>query len=275
MLKKYQPGRPDFLINTDWGIPSDQLSKEAAESSGLKIFHGRWVTKTEKKQLQDEQNAYCTIRIIGCLLILLALSVAINIGQISQGIFLSTFLIVLYGLVVVACGIGLIRFAHFARYLAILIFISFFVLPFTPLLADEKGAPLLTVLGVMGLYYLLRRTARKIFSPFSKENADETKNKSSIVRKGIYLIILCMAVFAGYFAYDMSQAKRMTADACLRATKGMSLEDYLSNFSKNDYIIIRRTEYIILVPERGMGRNYCSVSHDGQRITGSKTGFND
>jgi hypothetical protein len=275
MLKKYQPGRPDFLINTDWGIPSDQLSKEAAESSGLKIFHGRWVTKTEKKQLQDEQNAYCTIRIIGCLLILLALYVAINIGQISQGIFLSTFLIVLYELFVVACGIGLIRFARFARYLAILIFISFFVLPFTPLLADEKGAPLLMVLGVMGLYYLLRRTARKIFWPKNESNPDDNKNKSSIVRKGIYLVVLFVSLSVGYFVYDMSQARSMAADACLRATLGMSLEDYLSNFSENDYKIIRRTEYIMIVPRRGMGRNYCSVSHDGQRITGSKTGFND
>ncbi len=256
MLKKYQPDRPDLLINTDWGIPSDQLSTETAKSRGLKLFHGRWVTKAEKKQLKDEQNAYCSIRIIGCLLIVPALSVAINIGKISQGTFLSTFLIVGCALIAVACGIGLIRFARFARYLAILIFISFFVLPFSPLLADEKGAPLLIVLGVMGLYYLLRRTARKIFSPFSKENSDETKNKSSIVRKGIYLIILCMAVFAGYFAYDMSQAKHMAADACIRATQGMSLEDFLSKFPEKDYKIIRRAEYIMIVPKRGMGRNH-------------------
>lgn len=242
---------------------------------GLKIFHDRWVTKTEKKQLKDEQNAYFTIRIIGCLLILLALSVAINIWQTSHGISLSTFLIVLYGLVVVACGIGLIRFARFARYLAILIFISFLVLPFTPLLADEKGAPLLIVLGVTGLYYLLRRMARKIFWPKKESNPDDNKNKSFIIRKGIYLVVLFVSLSVGYFVYDMSQAKHMAADACLRATKGMPLEDYLSIFSKNDYIIIRGAEYIVLVPERGMGRNYCSVSHDGQRITGSKTGFND
>ena len=189
MLKKYQPDRPDLLINTDWGIPSDQLSREAAKSSGLKLFHGRWVTKAEKKQLKDEQNAYCSIRIIGCLLIVLALSVAINIGKFSQGTFLSTFLNVCCALVAVACGIGLIMFARFARYLAILIFISFFVWPFTTLLADKKGAPLLIVLGVMGIYNLLRRTARKILWPQTESNPDEKKNKSSIVRNGIYLII--------------------------------------------------------------------------------------
>jgi hypothetical protein len=275
VLKKYQPDRPDLLINTDWGIPSDQLSREAAKSRGLKLFHDRWVTKAEKKQIKDEQNAYCSIRIIGYLLIVPALSVAINIGKISQGTFLSTFLTVGYALVAVACGIGLIRFARFARYLAILIFISFFVLPFLPLLADEKGAPLLIVLGVMGLYYLLRRTARKILWPQTGSNPDDKKNKKSIVRKGIYLIILCMAVFAGYFAYDMRQAKHMAADACIRATQGMPLEDFLSKFPENDYKIIRRTEYIMIVPKRGMGRNYCTVSHDGRIIIGSKTGFND
>lgn len=274
MLKKYQPDRPDLLINTDWGIPSDQLSREAAKSIGLKLFHDRWVTKTEKKQLKDEQNAYCSIRIIGCLLIIPALSVAINIGKISLGTFLSTFLTVGYALVAVACGIGLIRFARFARYLAILIFISFFVLPFSPLLADEKGAPLLIVLGVMGLYYLLRRTARKILWPQTESNPDK-KNKSSIVRKGIYLIILCIAVFSGYFAYNMSLSKRMVADACISATQGMPLEEFLLKFSENDYKIIRRTEYIMIVPKRGMGRNHCTVSHDGQKIIGSKTGFND
>jgi hypothetical protein len=275
VLKKYQQDRPDLLINTDWVIPSDQLSGEAVKSRGLKLFHGRWVTKAEKNQLKDEQNAYCSIRIIGCLLIVPALSVAINTGKISQGTSLSTFLTVGYALVAVACGIGLIRFARFARYLAILIFISFFVLPFSPLLADEKGAPLFIVLGVMGLYYLLRRTARKILWPQTGSNPDEKKNKNSIVRKGIYLIILCMAVFAGYFAYDMSQAKRMAADACIRATQGMPLEEFLSKFSENDYRIIRRTEYIMIVPKRGMGRNSCTVSHDGRKIIESKTEFND
>jgi hypothetical protein len=134
---------------------------------------------------------------------------------------------------------------------------------------------LLIVLGAMGLYYLLRRTARKILWPQTGSNPDDKKNKNSIIRKGIYLIILCMAVFFGYFAYDMSQAKHMAADACIRAKQGMSLEDFLSNFSEKDYKIIRRTEYIMIVSKRGMGRNYCTVSHDGRIIIGSKTGLND
>jgi translation initiation factor RLI1 len=84
-----------------------------------------------------------------------------------------------------------------------------------------------------------------------------------------------MAVFAGYFVYDMSQAKHKAADACIRATQGMSLEDFLSNFSEKDYKIIRRAQYLTIVPKRGMGRNHCTVSHDGQKIIGSKIGFND
>jgi hypothetical protein len=86
----------------------------------------------------------------------------------------------------------LIKYVRFARYFAVLIFSSFFILPFTLLLSDEKGAPFLIVMGVIGLYYLLRRTARKIFSPSVRSNPDDKKNKGSIVRKGIYTVLLPM-----------------------------------------------------------------------------------
>lgn len=198
MLKKYQPDRPDILINTDWGIPSDHLSSEAAKSRRLKLFHGRWVTTAEKNQLQDEQNAYGSIRVIGCLLMFPALCVAINIGQISQGTFLSAFLTVVYALVAMACGIGLIRFARFARYLAILIFIPFFVLSFTPLLEDKKGSSLLILLGIVSLYYLLRNPTRKILWPQTGANFDHQIIRP-VVRKTIYGIALLVGLSAGYF----------------------------------------------------------------------------
>ncbi len=73
----------------------------------------------------------------------------------------------------------------------------------------------------------------------------------------------------------MRQAKHMAADVCNRAVKGMPLEDFLSAFSEKDYKIIKRPDYTIIVPKRGMGRNHCIVSHDGQKIIGSKAGFND
>ena len=127
MLKKYQPARTDLLINTDWGIPRDGLTTEEARNRKLLLFHDRWVTKEERRQLKDERNSYFTIRVMGFLLMLPALSVVLNIGQIVQGTFLSIVLAVIGAVVAVIGGIGLIRYARFARYLAILIFLSFFV----------------------------------------------------------------------------------------------------------------------------------------------------
>jgi hypothetical protein len=114
----------------------------------------------------------------------------------------------------------------------------------------------------------------KYFLPSAGSSPADQK-KTSIVRKVIYLIILSVALFAGYFAYDMSQAKRMAADACTGAIQGMPLEDFLSQFSEKDYKIIRRAQYLMIVPKRGMGRNFCTVEHDGKIITESKAGFND
>ena len=116
---------------------------------------------------------------------------------------------------------------------------------------------------------------RKYFLPLASSNPDETKQKSFVFRKTIYVILLLLVISVIYTIYGMSQAKRMAADACIRATQGMPLEDFLSKFPEKDYRMIRRAEYIMIVPKSGMGRNHCTVFHDGQRITGSKTGFND
>jgi len=275
VLKKFQPERSDFLINTDWGISKEQLSAEDAKTRGMKLFHKRWVIKEEKKRLREEYSTYHSIRIIGYLLIVLTLSVFINIGEISKGGMISTALAVMYGFVMLGAGIGLIKFNRFARNIAVFVFLSFLVLPFMPLLGDDKGSPLIIIVGVIGLYYLLRRTARKIFTPFSKENTETTKHTGSVVRKAIYAILSLFAILAIYIMYDMGQAKRMAADACTRATQGMPLEDFLSAISERDYKIIKRPDYAMIVPKRGMGRNHCTVSHDGRKITGSRTGFND
>jgi len=274
-LKKFQPERPDLLINTDWGISKEQLSTEDAKIRGMKLFHKRWVIKEEKKQLREEYSTYHSIRIIGYLLIVFTLSVFINIGEISKEGIISTALAAIYGFVMLAAGIGLIKFNRFARNIAVFVFLSFLVLPFMPLLGDDKGSPFIMLLGVIGLYYLLRRTARKIFAPFSKENTDTTKHTGFVVRKAIYAVLSLFAIFAIYIMYDMGQAKRMAADACTRAIQGMPLEDFLSAISEKDYKIIKRSDYVMIVPKRGMGRNHCAVSHDGRKIAGSKAGFND
>ena len=89
-----------------------------------------------------------------------------------------------------------------------------------PLFESEKGAPLLFILGVIGLYYLLRKTARKILWPQTGAKPDHQKIRS-VVRKIIYGIALLIGLAAGYFIYDLTQAKQMAADACRLATPGM------------------------------------------------------
>ncbi|HLZ19886.1 MAG TPA: hypothetical protein VKO67_09745 [Smithellaceae bacterium] len=274
MIKKYQPGRPDLLINTDWGVPRDVLSEQDAQHKGLRLFHGRWMTKTEKKQLEDERGAYVSIRILGCILLLIAVPVLLNIRLIAEGGVLAVALAIFYALFAAVTGFGLIRFARYARYPAVGIFLSFFILPFVPFMESEKGAPLLFVLGAAGLYYLLRKTARQIFWPASKGRPDTRKIKPR-VRYILYGGVLIAGFSAGYFIYDLSQAKHLAASACREAKQGMSPGDYMSRFSASDYRIIQSADHITVVPKRGFGRNHCIVIHDGQKITGSQTGFAD
>ncbi len=274
-LKKYQPGRTDFLINTDWGIPADLMSTEDAKSSGRKLFHKRWVTKEERKLLLEEQATYQSILIIGGLLIVIPLFLFINIGNIFKSGIITTLFAAVYGGFMLTAGIGLLKFKIFARNIAVFVFLSFLFLPFTPLLGDDKGSPFIVILGIIGLYYILRRTARKVFAPPSGQNVDDTKHKNTVVRRAVYAVLLLLAFLTIYTFYDMRQAKLMTVDACNRAAKGMPLEDFLKTFSPEDYKIIQRSEYTLIVPKRGMGRNSCTVSHEGQKITGAKTGFND
>jgi hypothetical protein len=274
LLKKYQPERTDLLINTDWGIPRDGLSPGEAQKNKLLLFQGRWVTKEEKKQLKDERNAYASIRVIGYLLIFISVPVLVNIRLIAEGGIASVALAVTYAFAAAVTGSGLIRYARFARYPAMLIFLSFFVLPFTPLMESEKGTPLLFILGMAGLYYFLRRTARKIFWPGTKARPAHQKIWSA-VRKTVYTLALLAGISVGYYAYDMMKAKQMAADACHLAKQGMLLGDYLRIFPENDYKIIHSANHIWVVPKRGLGRNHCTVQHNGQIITGAKAGYVD
>ncbi|MEE9910521.1 MAG: hypothetical protein K4571_02255 [Deltaproteobacteria bacterium] len=274
MMKKYQPERTDLLINTDWGIPRDQLPAEEARTRGLIFFHDRWVTREERKQLKDEQGAYISVRIIGFLLLFICVPVLINIRSIAEGGISHVALAVLYAFVASVAGSGLIRYARYARYPAILIFLSFFILPFTPLFESEKGAPLLLILGVIGLYYLLRRTARKILWPQTGAKPAHQKIRP-VVRRIIYGMALLVGLSAGYFIYDLSSAKQMAAGACRLAAAGLPVEQFLLKFPEADYKIIRGADYVLIVPKRGLGRNHCQVTHDGRVLTGAKTGFAD
>ena len=273
-MKKYQPARTDLLINTDWGIVRDQLTAEEARTQGMILFHDRWVTREDRKQLKDEQGAYISIRIIGYLLLFICIPVLINIRSIAEGGMTHVALAVVYAFVASVAGSGLIRYARWARYPAILIFLSFFILSFTPLFESEKGAPLMFILGVIGLYYLLRKTARKIFWPQTGAKSGHQKRLSA-VRLIIYGIVLMIGLAAGYFIYDLSQARQMAADACRLATPGTPLDAYLAALPETDYKVIRSAKQILIVPKRGMGRNHCTVVHDGRSITEARTGVND
>ncbi|PKN20866.1 MAG: hypothetical protein CVU71_03555 [Deltaproteobacteria bacterium HGW-Deltaproteobacteria-6] len=273
-MKKYQPERTDLLINTDWGIPRDGMTEEEARSKKMRLFHNRWVTNEEKKQLKDERNAYAAIRVIGFALLFICVLVLINIRLIAADGITTVVVAVLYAFAATVTGSGVIRYALWARYPAILIFLSFFILPFMPLFESEKGAPLLFILGMAGLYYFLRKTARKIFWPQAGVKSDNRKIRP-LVRKTAYAMALLISLSAGYFVYEMSQAKRMAADACGMARAGMPVEEYLSKLSGEDYKIIRGSETITIVPKRGLGRNNCTLTHDGRNMTGAKTGFID
>ncbi len=90
-----------------------------------------------------------------------------------------------------------------------------------------------------------------------------------------FIIILFLAIPVGYVLWDIRQAKDMASDACSKAVKGMSLDEYFSEFPQKDYRIILNDTECILVPKGGMGRYQCVIFHEGRIITGSKTGFLD
>ncbi len=275
-LKRYQPERTDLLINTEWGTSADHMSRETAEKSGLKLFHGRWVTPAEKKRLREEYSTYHSLLMVGYLLMLLTLPIVINIVEIAEDGLLATSLALIYALAMYAAGLGLIQFKKFGRNIALLLFFSFLLLPFSPLLRDEKSAPLLIMAGIGGLYYLLRKTARKIFAPPSiGMDTGRPHHKRLGLRILMYSMPSLLAVFTFYTLYDLRQAKHMAAAVCAQAIEGMPLEEFLSTVSTENFKIIKAPEVTMIVPRRGMGRNQCLVFHDGLRITEAKTAFND
>jgi len=127
--KKYQPDRTDFLINTEWGIPGGNLSKKEAQSTGKKLFQKRWVTREEKRRLQEEHAAYSSIRSTGILLIIGSGLLLINLffllkSSVSAKMIWAFFELV-YAVALLAAGIGLFRFVCWGRNIALFIFLIF------------------------------------------------------------------------------------------------------------------------------------------------------
>ena len=276
--KKYQPERTDFLINTDWGIPQENLSKKEAQESGKKLFQKRWITREEKKQLKEEYTAYSSIRSTGILLILGSGLLLINLFFLlkspTSGKMIWAFLELVFAGVLLAAGVGLFRFAPWGRNIALPIFLSFLILPFTPLLGNDKGAPLLIICGLAGFYYLLRRPARRIFAPLKAGEIAPARPKKSVFLWIVYTI-LAVTTLVIYFTFDLHQAEKMAAAVCESARQGSAVENFAAGLSPDSYRIIKTDNRVIIVPRAGMGRHACTVFHDGKKITGSKTGFND
>mgnify|MGYP001161941551 CR=1 FL=1 len=273
--RRYQPERTDLLINTDWGTSLDELSPAAAREQGLKRFHGRWVTTAEKRQLREEYSTYQSIRILGCLFIFLTFPIVPHMADIAEKGLLATALAVICALALLAAGIGLYQFKIFGRNMALVGFCAFLILPFTPFMSDEKGAPLMILLGIGGLYYLLRRTARKIFAPPDLKKEGSRPRSTPAIRKLIYWLPLLLVFYALYTLYGLHQGRQMAAAVCAQAAEGMALEQFLATLPAENYTIIAGPEVTLIVPKKGMARSQCAVFHDGTKITGANTATND
>ncbi len=173
-LKPYQSHRKEFLINTDWGVAKDAIPKDEGKKRGLVIFKGRWVTKEEKKLLKDEYLAYYGIRMLGKFLIYFSLLFIVIMGLMlfaatsgRDGISKDVTLVgVFYGITFVAgiiSGIWLLKYRRWARNAATCVIVALSIFPLF-LAPDKATFPKIFVGGLLGLYYLYRKTARRIFS---------------------------------------------------------------------------------------------------------------
>jgi len=162
-IKTYQPGRKDLLINTDWGLPQEQLTESQARERALSLFHGRWVSKDEQRQLRDEANAYRSIRSLAGLLLFLSFLSFVLLIPAMNNLGSSGLLVVIPGAAFLVSGIGLRRYARWGRDLAAVLFALMLAIPFIPAGSDDKGGPFFLFIGIIGLYYLFRKTASRIF----------------------------------------------------------------------------------------------------------------
>jgi FtsH-binding integral membrane protein len=62
-MLKYQLDKPELLINTDWGLPINDLSASDAQAQGLVKLNDRWTTPEDKKRLKVEHRVYSWIHL--------------------------------------------------------------------------------------------------------------------------------------------------------------------------------------------------------------------
>ena len=162
-IKAYQPQRTDLLINTVWGIPREQMAESEAQARGLTLLQGRWVSPEERRQLKEEASAYRSLRsLAGLLLVIAFLSIFWTIAAV-RNIGSPGLLVLIPGAASLAGGIGLLHYARWGRNLAAALFGLLLIVPFIPAGSDDKGGPFFLVIGALGLYYLFRKTAGRVF----------------------------------------------------------------------------------------------------------------
>ena len=235
-IKIYQPHRTDLLINTQWGVPKERLSKEDASHGKMKLFHGRWVTREEKRQLKDQYHAYRSVRVLAkCMILLVPFALFIMLPFL-QGNYAMKGLLIVYGSVFIISGIGLLRYRRWARNIATPALISLLFLPFLSLLSLDKGAPVIGVFGIIGLYYLHRNTVRRIFNEQYRKDSKQLFLKN----RRFWLLIFVSLVIV--FAFWQVGEPGRRARAVYRAIhSGMSPNDVLA-LPKGRYLCSYRIE---------------------------------
>ncbi len=159
-MKPYQKERTDLLINTNYGIPKEEISEEEAKRRNLKLFKGRWVTREEWIVLKAEQRAYSGIRTVAVLTVLGVLISSILLfiypqryglnGDIGAAILFTIFL----WLTALPLAYGLWTFKRWARWYGNIVAIL------------SLPAFLYTIIA---LYNLNNAIARQIFSKPKKD----------------------------------------------------------------------------------------------------------
>jgi hypothetical protein len=170
-IKKYHYREPDILITQDYGFPANVMSKEKAHKKGLILFHGQWVTAGDYPVLRREIRAYLSVKVVSIIALILGLF------TLSE-LFLLDSHIVLLGLGIVACaiGVGLWRYSRSAWLLGTLfailmlgyefIIIKLIMISYNPrVIVMHNVLVVLVALYLAGMIYLwLNRTTRKIFA---------------------------------------------------------------------------------------------------------------
>lgn len=114
--KIYQSHRTDLLINTEFGISKEEISKQEAKQKELTLFKGFWVTQEEKTELKKQFSAYYAIlqtsqifRIVGVMYIILAFVHPVFQEPIIRIPFC------IFGILVIIVGVGISRYKKWSR----------------------------------------------------------------------------------------------------------------------------------------------------------------